>query len=425
MRTIPFIALALVACKGDDVELSTTDSGTTPTATPGAFDCGDFEGTELCEGWLRNTTGQTAANIVGNDGTPVVVNVRGLSIVDSGGEQFLQVDTSGIPGYAYQLTADDVAELAARPNAATDFVDGSPAVSAGQLVQFGDDVGYDSQSPAGACGDGEGFGFWPPGPECPYDVGTLLQIPTDPQPAAEACETGLGITGLWLSGVSIFNWGDGFAYDDAGEWLNIAGAQEVYDLDICAGHAAAGEYHHHSYSKCLAAELGDEGDGHSPIYGFAADGYPIHGPWHDDGTEARSCWVQRDYDDASDPYGCGGTGERSCLMVDPLDPSLGTRDATSMGPTTIETVVSLSGNSFSGSEGLYYQDFYYDEACTDAGGAALDEHNGHDHDGLGYHYHVTFSFPFTMGPTLRGEVPDNNVNCGGVSAGGMGGGPPM
>ena len=109
MRTIPFIALALVACKGDDVELSTTDSGTTPTATPGAFDCGDFEGTELCEGWLRNTTGETAANIVveGNDSHGILLQsglVGGLTI--DGGVSVLGDNARAI--YAEQDITGDV-----------------------------------------------------------------------------------------------------------------------------------------------------------------------------------------------------------------------------------------------------------------------------------------------------------------------------
>ncbi|MBV1883592.1 MAG: hypothetical protein KUG82_18265 [Pseudomonadales bacterium] len=61
----------------------------------------------------------------------------------------------------------------------------------------------------------------------------------------------------------------------------------------------------------------------------------------------------------------------------------------------------------------------------------LDEHNGHDHDDLGYHYHITVEstdgstpkFPYIIGPTFYGELDDNAVNsCGGTSLGG--GGPP-
>jgi len=168
--------------------------------------------------------------------------------------------------------------------------------------------------------------------------------------------------------------------------------------------------------------LGDDGTAHSPIYGFAADGYPIHGPWASAGQTAQSCWAQRDYDDPNDPLGCGGIGERSCVLVDPWDASQGTEPASSPGPDTSETVTSLSGKQFPGTDGLYFQDFYHDEACSAAAGA-LDEHNGHTHDGHGYHYHVTFEFPFTMGPTLYGNVVGaTSINCGGVTSGG--GGPP-
>tara|TARA_B100000530_G_scaffold220569_1_gene141750 strand:+ start:158 stop:571 length:414 start_codon:yes stop_codon:yes gene_type:complete len=135
--------------------------------------------------------------------------------------------------------------------------------------------------------------------------------------------------------------------------------------------------------------------------------------------------MMRDYDDPEDLTGCGGTGERSCVMVDPMDPGAGTVDATSPGPTTSENVESMSGNLFSGSAGLYYEDHYFSAPCAASGGEHLDQHNGHAHDELGYHYHVTFSFPYMPGPTLYGEVIDEQVRCGGASqGGGPGGGPP-
>ena len=83
----------------------------------------------------------------------------------------------------------------------------------------------------------------------------------------------------------------------------------------------------------------------------------------------------------------------------------------------------MSGNDFIATTGFYKEDYYYDVDCTNQGMVYLDEHNGHDHDDLGYHYHITNTFPYFTGPTLYGTVPNaSDTACDGVSA--MGGGGP-
>lgn len=111
----------------------------------------------------------------------------------------------------------------------------------------------------------------------------------------------------------------------------------------------------HSYSPCLAERLGDSGTGHSPIYGFSADGYPIYGPYHALGTLALSCWQKRDY--SSSVVGCAG-GARTCTLIDPLDYTQGTQTVTS-GPSLTSTVTTQSGNTISSVCGIYKQDFFY------------------------------------------------------------------
>jgi hypothetical protein len=50
------------------------------------------------------------------------------------------------------------------------------------------------------------------------------------------------------------------------------------------GHGSVSEiYHHHFYSPCLAEQAGDNFTGHSPLYAFAFDSYPIYGPYQDTG----------------------------------------------------------------------------------------------------------------------------------------------
>jgi hypothetical protein len=51
-------------------------------------------------------------------------------------------------------------------------------------------------------------------------------------------------------------------------------------MDRCCGHPnQVGEYHYHKYPICLNSLWSDEGNAHSPLLGWAFDGYPIYGPY--------------------------------------------------------------------------------------------------------------------------------------------------
>lgn len=362
---------------------------------------------DVCTAWLLNESGETSPRL------SHPVDVTAVTEVDVDGVGYVLITTEGIPSYETTLSQADIDELNARPNASDDFKNGSTTASAGQEALFGDDLGFESTTDDTACAPGAGYGFWPPGPGCPDAQGRSWYVPRSPIRATdEVCTTSLGPAGLWVNGVSLYAWADGNAFDEQGVWQNIAPLLERWDQDVCGGHVAGTDYHHHAEPVCLGEQLGDAGDDHSPIYGFAADGYPVYGPWTADGERAESCWVARDYDDPEDPLGCGGVGERRCLLVDPMDPSAGTEATAFPGPRTDDEVLSPSGSPFSAADPLYVQDYWYDAACTDAGG--LDEHNGHDHSGLGFHYHVTDGFPFTVGPTLYGRVRDETAaDCSG------------
>ena len=183
----------------------------------------------------------------------------------------------------------------------------------------------------------------------------------------------------------------------------------------------------------LFAELvGDEGDAHSPIYGFAADGYPIYGPWQASGVLARSSWRARDYDDPASVTGCGQAGERSCLLVDQYDPAAGTEPAGSNGPRTDGSYESMSRNQFDTETGFFFQDWYYDSQLANSGSEWLDEFNGHSDALRGYHYHVTIefdgdtalpAFPYSVGPRFAGELQDNAAASCSTGLGGPGGPP--
>ena len=406
------IILLSMGCNGNkEEEISNGSNGCVDT---------EYEGSFLCDAWLYNTSGKKSA-VLQEDGAGILTDIAYTTLSTEDDVDYLIIETSGVPSYEWKADQSDVDWLNNRPNASTDFVDGETLAQVGVTYSFGADIGYRSSTD---CDTGAGYGWWPPGPMCPSNQYKSVALPLNPQPQASGsrCETGLGALGIFVNGVSVYNWSDGASYSNQNVWYNVAAKYEVYDLGPCNGHAANGDYHHHNLSSCLMEAVGETGSGHSDIYGFAADGYPIYGPYVSSGVEAQSCWVARDYTNPNDPYGCGGTGDRTCLMVDPFQPELGTENASQSGPSTNEIVTSMSGNNFTATSGFYKEDYYYNTDCTDQGLAYLDEFNGHDHDDLGYHYHITATYPYFTGPLLYGVVHSNNsTSCDGVSGMGPGG----
>jgi YHYH protein len=375
-------------------------------------------------GWLVNTSGElsTYFTVTGKPGgAGVPVNVQSVTSTSATST----VASFGIPNYKnIPITSSIYAALLARPQVSTDFVNGRPGVSVGQTVTFGQNIGY--HPTAGCTAGNAGFGWWPFGPVCATEQNKSLAFPAIPSPTTDSarCSTGGGMVGLFVNGVSIYNWTDGTSYNNTHTWFYTAPTREVYDVDICPGHAANGDYHHHAHPYCLQLQVNDTGNAHSPIYGYAADGYPLYGPWFSNGQLAQSCWKKRDYS-AGSSTGCGTANKRTCLLTSQYNVSAGTVNTVNAGPDTTTTVPAQSpGNNISAASGLFFQDYYWDQTCTAQGGAALDQYNGHTHDNLGYHYHITrtqnadgsFSeaFPYLLGPTLYGKVIATNVNCGGV-----------
>ena len=335
-------------------------------------------------------------------------NIQSLQTAVSSGIHYLTVSTGGIPDYRVTLTQAEVNQLNSRPKARSDFYGGATSARAGDEIAFGQNLGYKPTGPS--CS----LGYWPPGPACPSNQNAQLKLPTEPVPAATThCSTSTNTIGLMLNGTSVFNWQDGQSYNSQHVWNNLAPVFEQYDVDICQGHAQQqGNYHHHMFSACLQDLVDDTGNGHSPIYGFAADGYPIYGPYYMQGILAKPSWVKRDYAAAS-ASGCGSAGVRSCQLVDQYDLSKGTKTVTA-GPTTSGNVTTQSGNTIAASSGIYFEDYYYAASLAAMGGEYLDQHNGHNHDGLGYHYHITAElvagklqplFPYQVGPTFYGKLP--------------------
>ncbi len=237
------------------------------------------------------------------------------------------------------------------------------------------------------------------------------RFPLEPVPASAPAATPPGPVGLWVTGAAFYNWSGGGTHRGEGIWRAVAPGAVGDDGYSCAG-PTADELMPHVYPECLALHLGDDSARHSPVYGFAADGYPVHGPWADLELPARTSWRIRDYETAGSATGCSEPGRRTCLLVNPLDPTAGTVRAPAPGPDPGEVP-----------PGAFFEDYWFDIGLDDGSPHALDAFNGHAHDDIGYHHHITriqngdgsFTdvFPYILGPWFRGELHPGAVSPGG------------
>jgi len=144
------------------------------------------------------------------------------------------------------------------------------------------------------------FGNWPSAQT--YQ----LRIPRTPVVPGTKDPIGLGNIGIWVNGVGFYSGLDAFSYDTSGAsdkpgaggdgiWNRSAIAAEVATFDPAYAHQpTSGQYHYHANPKGLRAQLGDNltynsgsdtyteassGFTHSPILGWAFDGYPVYGPY--------------------------------------------------------------------------------------------------------------------------------------------------
>lgn len=85
-----------------------------------------------------------------------------------------------------------------------------------------------------------------------------------------------GAIGVAVNGVVFFD-----PYD--------ADAVEAFwRLDRCCGHPSPQQqYHYHKYPVCVKTPWIDDGTDHSPLIGFAFDGFPVYGPYEAAGVMAK------------------------------------------------------------------------------------------------------------------------------------------
>jgi hypothetical protein len=93
----------------------------------------------------------------------------------------------------------------------------------------------------------------------------------------------MGPIGVAVNGVVFFN-----PFD------HLLDADAIWRLDRCCGHPAPNSmYHYHKYPVCVKSPWSDDGTGHSPLIGFAFDGFAIYGPYESAGELAKDSRTNR------------------------------------------------------------------------------------------------------------------------------------
>src|SRR5665213_158537 len=143
-----------------------------------------------------------------------------------------------------------------------------------QTVQYDSTYTYISCT----CIPGYSIGPWIGNPNVPANQNFVFEIPRHPVHNNTATTVGLGHTGVWTNGVSIFNVSDAMSYNNQGIWNRNAYFWEGPGFDACLGHPQQqGEYHHHVSPTCLYNQ--SDSTHHSPIIGYAFDGFPVYGAY--------------------------------------------------------------------------------------------------------------------------------------------------
>ncbi len=158
-------------------------------------------------------------------------------------------------------------------------------------------------------------------PNYPSNTSTVYRIPrssTIGAPPAAKALTGNGAIGFFVNGVAFFDNRDAFSYKNSsatdatpvnhltgdGIWNRNAYANELVTFDAALAHQAGNQYHYHVNPIALRYQLNDHVTynatantyaeaattaAHSPILAWAADGYPVYGPYgYSDPTNASS-----------------------------------------------------------------------------------------------------------------------------------------
>jgi hypothetical protein len=235
------------------------------------------------------------------------------------------------------------------------------------------------------------------------DLKETFKITRNPQKntGTPSSALGGGQYGLAKDGTLVFNGEDARTYQNQNVWHQLAYYFEGKDLDSTLGHSTpSNAYHHHTLD--LALQDTTKEMVHSPIQGFAFDGYPIYGPFaFKDPNDLKSKVVR-------------------------MTPGYQKRKITSRTTLADGTVLTASqyGPTPGGMTplGCYREDYAYL-----AGSGTLDDHNGRfcktpEYTNGTYCYFAILDsqlkpqYPFVFGQTMYGVVDQSNMGPNGGKA---------
>lgn len=252
-------------------------------------------------------------------------------------------------------------------------------------------IQYTSDSVWISCSDIPSYsiGPWNPDPNTATDQHFVYSFPRNPQKnSGSPIVTPLGHIALWINGVSAYNAKDANSYNNMNIWHSNAVVVEAASFDNCLGHPQSnGEYHYHQDPVCLYNT--SDTTHHSPILGYAFDGYPIYGPYGYANTD-----------------GTGGIRRmRSSFRLRNITTRTTLPNGDTLSPSQYGPPVSSSYPL-----GYYVEDYEYVDGSGD-----LDRHNGRfcvtpEYPKGTYAYFVTIdstgasAYPYIIGPTYYGIV---------------------
>ncbi|MFT3788393.1 MAG: YHYH protein [Tepidisphaeraceae bacterium] len=248
-------------------------------------------------------------------------------------------------------------------------------------------------------------------PAYPANANRTSRLPRTPVIATTKTTVGLGSVGVMVNGGLFFNPQDANSYNNQNVWHQNANVFEASSFDIGPGHPAPnqgatgnpipGTYHYHEAPVALLNQIdpGNTGQHHSPIVGYAWDGFPIYGPYgYTDPNDASSA-VKRI---------TSGYQVRDGMLAS------GIRDKTSDTGTTLAanqrgpTVASVAAGS-------YIEDYEYVAGIGD-----LNEYNMRftvtpEYPQGTWAYFLTLNaagtsvYPYIIGPQYYGVVDTSNT----------------
>ncbi|MFT4660931.1 MAG: hypothetical protein ACI8XB_001202 [Patiriisocius sp.] len=326
--------------------------------------------------WLQNTTETGSYYMAGNSTTisnGILVNCQQVEYSDD----FVYVTTQGIPSYP-----------------TGPFQDGNPSQASSQDA--------------------------------------IYKFTLDPEENdGNASATTAGNIGVFINGVSLFDYRDGVAWDPTtnalcggpgnptcpggpmaeNDWNRDAIPAEKEGFDCSKGHPAMGNYHHHQNPSAFSLDLDVisevcnlyDADGlyaineteHSPLIGFAYDGFPIYGA----------------YGFANEDGSGGVTRIKSGYKLRDI-----TSRATAPDGSSVDNGPDVGATYFLG---YFKEDYEFVEHPGEDD--FLDEHNGREcttpeyPDGT-YAYFATVdenwnsAYPYVVGPTFYGTYSNASVN---------------